>query len=87
MLFPSLRGCCKFAALSELLRVQKLSNFSLFKATAAAVFWGFQPNFVLRLRPFKAAVAATFLGFQPNNISFLSIGLDEVDSKRRKCKR
>ncbi|KAG5596263.1 hypothetical protein H5410_037495 [Solanum commersonii] len=63
MLSPSLRGCCKSAALSGLLRVQKLSNFSLFKATAAVVFCGFQPNFALQLRPFKAAVAATFLGF------------------------
>jgi len=59
MLFPALRGCCKSAAFSGLLRVQKLSNFSLFKATAAAVFWGFQPNFALRFRPFKSDVAAT----------------------------
>ncbi|KAG5628608.1 hypothetical protein H5410_000325 [Solanum commersonii] len=36
MLFPALKGCCKSAAFSGLSKVQKLSNFGPFKATAVA---------------------------------------------------
>ncbi|KAG5572829.1 hypothetical protein H5410_062595 [Solanum commersonii] len=77
-------GCCKSAALSGLSRVQKLSNFSLFKATAAAVFWS---SLELLLLLVAATDQLVLLGFQPNDINFPFNWIKGESTRRGKCKR
>uniref|UniRef100_M1B7C4 Uncharacterized protein n=1 Tax=Solanum tuberosum TaxID=4113 RepID=M1B7C4_SOLTU len=87
MLFPALRGCCKSAALSELSRVQKLSSFSLFKATAAAVFWRFYPILLFVFGLLRLLWLLLSWDFNPIILASFRSAWMEIDSKRGVCKK